>query len=575
VTGDAVTAAQRQALAQLRKVAKGGRTPLQRVWSNPAVGVAGLALRLRLSTAGITVADGGLPVNPVTEDVTVVVPPAFPWRPPSVFVEHTRFVGYPHVLAGTELCIYLDQSQEWHPNVGVPGFLNRLWQWFVDAAAGTFDARRALFHPVGGVSHQTEGTPTLVVRHPVSASGTGLWRCALRQRTTHRLDLVPIGMAEPEDLFAQVLNVAGPLRYGAGTTIRELLRRLELVGTVNLSALLQALGATALRNPSAAPLYMILAVPGGPLEHNPDRHLICARLPARFTETLRGAVQRNAAVSLEDAAQLDIDAPVEWCPVSEERRSMTKRRDSTRPVSLLEDKHIVLWGCGGLGSWVGEFVARAGAARITLADPGTVTGGLLVRQNYIEEHIGQDKADALAERLRAIRDDLKVEVTSAIAGLTDGSLPDCHVLIDCTVNNSVAAVTSTIWDTTKNVPLVARMATDRATSTLGLLTVTRPTDRQPPPGIADRQAGQAVSVDPSLDGYACFWDEPLPSEELLAEPGCSVPTFHGSAADLAAIAAVLTNLLASHLTDTGIAGSHLVALPHAMVTVPAHQWLPC
>ena len=76
-----------------------------------------------------------------------------------------------------------------------------------------------------------------------------------------------------------------------------------------------------------------------------------------------------------------------------------------------------MWGCGGLGSWIAEFVARAGAAHITVCDPEVITGGLLVRQNYVEKDIRRSKADALAARLRALRDDLTVTVA-------EGLLPD-------------------------------------------------------------------------------------------------------------------------------------------------------
>ena len=49
------------------------------------------------------------------------------------------------------------------------------------------------------------------------------------------------------------------------------------------------------------------------------------------------------------------------------------------------------------------------------------------------------------------------------------------------------------------------------------------------------------------------------SDEVLAEHGCSVPTFHGSVADLAAMAGVFVSLIGPHL-ETDLPGCHLVAL---------------
>ena len=77
---------------------------------------------------------------------------------------------------------------------------------------------------------------------------------------------------------------------------------------------------------------------------------------------------------------------------------------------------MVLWGCRGLGSWAGEFLARAGVARVTVCDPAAVTGPLLVRQDFTENGVGISKADALARRLRAVSDVLAVDVVPNALG---------------------------------------------------------------------------------------------------------------------------------------------------------------
>lgn len=84
------------------------------------------------------------------------------------------------------------------------------------------------------------------------------------------------------------------------------------------------------------------------------------------------------------------------------------------------------------------------------------------------------------------------------------SLPDCDLLVDATVSNAVAHALGLVRDRTRPRPLVGRMSTDRATSTLGLLTVTRP-GVGPTPEEADRRTGATVHADPALETYRCFW----------------------------------------------------------------------
>lgn len=200
-----------------------------------------------------------------------------------------------------------------------------------------------------------------------------------------------------------------------------------------------------------------------------------------------------------------------------------------------------------------------------------MTGGLLVRQDYTEQDVGTPKALALAHRLDSLGDDLDIEVMPDQFVL-GASVPKCDLLIDATVNRSVGAALTAAWTRTRHTPLVAYVATDRATSTLGLLTLTRP-GTGPDPETADAAAGETVLATPELEKFACFWKRPVPAEELNPAPGCSVPTFHGSAADLASLAGAFTRLIAGNLPAPDMAGTHLVAMAHAGHR-EGHTWLP-
>lgn len=538
-------------------------------------------VQIELRTGGITHLEGGLVLQ--EWEAFALRIPSSPFVPPSVEVAHTRFLGFAHVLQGQRLCIYLDPSREWHPGAGIWATLSRLWDWLVEAAAGRFDASGAMYHAVGGVLHRTAGTPTIVAREGLPSQGHAMWR--LRERTSSRLDL----MSRCRDgAFVPIVRLSSDLPLGASESLLAFMVLLDhptadlgergAFGPVRrypslIPALTTLLTAAALRNPAESPQYFVLAVPhpaGGP------PHLLCGRLPSPVADALR-KVGRERGTALDlNPALLHIDVPIEWCNMSDEREAVTTRRDISRPVNGFLGKSVHVWGCGGLGSWIAEFVVRAGAREITVCDPGIVTGGLLVRQNYTEAGIGDTKAQALARRLREIRDDITVHVA-------DGPIPDdiaavleSDVVIDATVSNAVTAALDAIAHNPGRRAVIAQVATDVASGTLGMLAVSTP-DSSLAPSQLDEIVGRLAKGDPDLELYHGLWRDPLAGDELVPTRGCSVPTFHGSAADLTAVAGVLTSLLGAHLAATSdTVGVHLIALPHAaagprhkFVTIPA------
>jgi hypothetical protein len=561
---------QAEALRRLKELAAEGSTPILEVEARGREG-ADLLVAVRLSTKDIEVTSGGLPISPDHEDVVLAIPPIFPWALPEARVEHTRFVGKAHVLQGTRLCVYLDPSQEWHPSLGMNGYLDALWGWYADAAAGKFDASRALFHPVGGVLHRTAGTPTVVVRESLRIEGSKLAVRWMRPRSVHRLDLV--GSSGEGRFESLVVALPGPLAYGAGMTLGQLCQAITILGFPSVTDFLGALAIRSRRNAPEMPLYFVLTVPSPHRRTPEDVHLLAGRLPPGVGDALRSAARLTAPISSISTADVPMDVNIEWCRVSEERKAVTTRRDVRRPVAGLFGADVALWGCGGLGSWIGEFLARAGVDQVTVTDPGDVTGGLLVRQNFAELDIGTRKDEALAKRLRSLRDDLHVEVDpSGIASaLSAGKLPSCDLLIDATISNAVGAAISAVWKKSEARPLVATVATDRATATLGYLSLTRAPEG-PTPQDLDRQLEEVVLPDSRREPFHAFWETRDESEEVLPAPGCSVPTFHGSAADLAAIAASLVSLMARHL-QSDVVGCHLFSLPYGVGTSLPHEWI--
>lgn len=515
---------------------------------------------------------GGLPIEDL-EDFDVSISPWFPFLPPTVTVRHTRFAGHPHVLVGTVLCVYRDPSREWNPNLGVVGFLNRLWDWLGDAAAGRFDASTALFHPVGGVLHRTPGAPTIVVRHalPSGLVNRGLLVAGLRRRTEHRLDLTGwhSGWRSVDGVPASVILIPGPLVFGAGATFRDLLGRIARVGFPAVEHVVSHLHQAARRTESNAELFLIVGArnPAGPLPQ--DHHLLVGRIEdstaAKMRTLANSLLERDGIMARFDPANLPADDQIEWCGVSDDRPSVATRRDVARPSSWYEGKHVELWGCGGIGSWVAELLVRAGVQRITLRDHGMVTSGLLVRQDFGEEDVGFGKAEALARRLRAISDRVTVDgrQENVIAILAKGELPSCDLIIDATVNTTVALLLERCASRSNSRPASAAISLDMASATLGLLAVAMPGWQGGPYGV-ERQSSPNLLRSGALEHFYPFWRDVAPGEQVVPERGCSVPTFHGSAGDVMSIAATAIDILARRLA-AGASGLELFASGHAVL----------
>jgi hypothetical protein len=545
-----------------------------------------MRLRLRLRTDDIVCVNRGIALG-ASEDFIITVGQS-ELAPPRVEVDHSRFLHHAHVLQGRRLCLYLDPSREWDPLSGFGGFLDRLLAWLADAAAARFDAQTALYHAVGGVLHATDKAPTIVVRsapQPDRRSHHG-W---LVSRRSHRLDLTlvrPAATVQADHTPVVVLDADLP--FGAGGSLGELLAIVDdpyleppnpgspyTMGRADtgLSAVvLTVLGASAVRKPNGSPQRLVIAVPhptGGP------PHLLAANIPAPGADHIRALVRSNkhrGSMIDIDPSQLDTTTPLQWWPVSDERPEVTTRRDVARPVAAFVGKTIAVWGCGGLGSWIAEYVVRAGATKVILCDPGTISGGLLVRQNFVEADVGDTKVEALSRRLRAMSDSVAIAVYDAMIPSPE-DLVNTDVIIDATVSVAISRLLDDLAGAPGDRPVLAQVATDSRTGTLGMLTVSMPSLQMGPLTI-DRKAGEQISRDAKLEAFQKLWDSAEPDDQIIPTRGCSMPTFHGSAADLAGVAASLTNILGSHLEPgAALSGTHLISLPHGEA-VPLRAFVP-
>lgn len=539
----------------------------------PTMASNSMQCRIRISTAAFSPGPGGLEVQP-HEDLVIEVGPFFPLIPPKVSVEHLRWLGFPHVLQGSRLCIHLDNDREWSPAMGMTGLLNRVWGWFDEAIGGRFDPRTAMHHAVGGVQHWEPNAASFVVRSTHGELRPGIHRIVLKQRTDRRIDLVDWNRAPgPDELGGLAIVLTGPLPLGAGSDLPELLMR--IVAPVYRFSELPRRGfpdakMLAFRLNRAAtlagdqPLPIIVAARNLALDGPGAYDLVALTVDA-------DAVRATVGEHPDGDAPRSGTAKMTFLRMDDTRSEISTRRDDRRPVQWFADKRVEIWGCGALGSWIAEVLVRAGLQRLTLRDSSIVTSGLLVRQNYREQDVGQTKADALAERLRDIADTVEV-LSGGHAGydLAETGFPDCDLLLDATVSATVAAVIDQALVHSPSELFVAQVATDSVSSTLGILTAV-PGDSGRCITSVDAAIRQRVTDDADLEGFATFWDA---SDDVLLAParGCSTPTFRGSSADAMAVASTALSLLGP-IAEARMTGGFLFALPHTPFEAPARTWI--
>ncbi len=89
-----------------------------------------------------------------------------------------------------------------------------------------------------------------------------------------------------------------------------------------------------------------------------------------------------------------------------------KRNGTTIPDekrSVLQDKRALVAGCGGLGGYIIEMLARAGIGHISAVDPDVFDETNLNRQILCQEKlIGTSKSEAAVRRIRDINSDVSV-----------------------------------------------------------------------------------------------------------------------------------------------------------------------
>jgi integrative and conjugative element protein (TIGR02256 family) len=588
-----LTQGQRLAADQLTEIADHSDGAVEILHGpRPAGAGQSVVIGVALDCSGTASSPDGLRLR-ARENFSLEVSPEFPFAVPQVSVSHMRWAGTPHLQWQHIICLYAAPSVEWLPGDGMRGLLERLIAWLRRAAAGDLDPEGQPLHPPVAYASLSAGVAVVRPDLPASAqehaAGTGtpprIMIAVCRQDRPDRVDVTEWVTAEQWTMRFQAAELNGDVdddsrrvlgaavillshdigfEYpaeartllagldAAGVDRRSVLGLLGIVATIN--ARLDAVPVCGEYEQVARRLCLFI---GTPSRHMPgsghrNTHLVCWQIDQAGQQLLTAARSPGSSdqdLALATAAWLD-QATTTWIPVMEARPEVTIRRDSGTPAAWLAAKRVLVLGCGALGAPAAEICVRADAAEVTVADSGIVTPGILVRQPYQDADIGHYKAIALASRLNHIHADDRV-----------GALPQ-DIIVTVLTDKMNAAQFDLIIDATASAAVASRLEYCRAQSPAdwppvmtmlighqgrrGALALARPGASGAGRDIL-RKLGLTASgsqADQLADVSEDFFPDPPRTEFFQPEPGCSDPTFTGSAAE--------TGALAAHLMTAGL-----------------------
>ena len=520
-------------------------------------------------------AEGGLPLRE-REEFYLYLPAEYPFDKPSLMVSHKRFAGFPHVTWSRSLCLYQSQL-EWNPSDGLYGFFDRFDLWLDSAAMNDMDPPEGPLEPPHYIVSSSSNPLLVSANAPVNAGEKWL---GLAELTSHDnyleltgwKDFAGVASFGVEYAFAVFVDSPLPMEYPQKG--KDFFVELNAIG-IDETQLLSYLSHAAALASEGKPLHLILGTPmRRAADGTPLFHIAAWVISADDAEGLRLSRPQDSDTNelLEiRGSLLDIQFKIlnlidlTWCKILEDRSEVITRRDISTPTSWFIEKKVLILGCGALGSWVGEIVARSSAAELHLIDNSIVKPGLIVRQNYQREDIGTSKAVALADRVNSvvgatIATGYYEEAWSFLREHSD-KLNDYDVIIDCTASSIFQMKLERDWALfgLKTPPFVSLIID--GTANYALLTLVSPSSQS---GIWDAYIKLKYmlcirKIAPNL--LDAFYGDSASESLFQPEPGCSDPTFSGSMGDIVANVGSSINAISRWLATTKSTAGGLISQP--------------
>lgn len=129
-------------------------------------------------------------------------------------------------------------------------------------------------------------------------------------------------------------------------------------------------------------------------------------------------------------------------------------------LELLKEKNVIIFGVGGVGSFVAEALARCGIGRISLVDKDVVSESNINRQIIaLSSTLGKPKVSVMAERIKDINSDCVVtEFPCFYTQAKEIDISGYDYIIDAidTVTSKIALIEEA---TNHNIPIISCMGT--------------------------------------------------------------------------------------------------------------------
>ena len=126
-------------------------------------------------------------------------------------------------------------------------------------------------------------------------------------------------------------------------------------------------------------------------------------------------------------------------------------------LACFSRSHVAVVGLGGVGSWLVEALARSGVGRLTLIDADDLCVSNTNRQlPALAGQYGRGKAEAMAERCRAINPEMTVEAVASFltpANLEDLLGPGYDLVIDA-CDSFRTKVEAIVWCRRRKLPII-------------------------------------------------------------------------------------------------------------------------
>ena len=574
------------ALEQLEEIAAKSHGVLEIVeFTEPAEADVYLRVAVSVDCGLYPRAVGGIPFRS-RERLLISIAPQFPLDIPSLRFSHSEYGGFPHVQWGSSICLYQSPETEWQPDDGMRGFVQRMEEWLRAGAAKQLDPTGLPLHPPVAYS---QGLTLAVVPTQNTPTPEPPWWAGYAKIIRENEVSLELGEWLEHDNVASGTRVApaillpGDMPFEYPETIAALKNVLEQRG-IPLEIIRLLLSTGALRNHDDKPLVFVLgAAMRGIAGGERQQHLAAWRIKAEQALELRNAILAATEENPVDEQlfqEWTERASIDWCSVLEDRPEIIVQRDTGTPAQFWRGRHVAIIGCGAIGSTIAMLLARAGVAKLQLYDKALVKPGLLVRQMFDRHQIGCGKASATRTNVRYINP--KIDVVAHHRNIIDvlciadmaKAIFEADVVINATASIRVStALEYHFRDWPKDHPPIVSMAIGHRADT-GLMTlgqrdvagISHDLDRRLKLEFANSSNGNRM-----LDE---FWPTRAQASRLFQpEPGCSDPTFVGSAADIVVLTGRMLNVasgwLARGVSDRAYGfGMYIPTAPQTIADLP-------